>query len=233
MTNTLTLRFELKTPATFGRGGGLAGYVDQEVEHDQYGLPFLRGRALRGLLAEEMESLLFTLGVVRAKPQTDPQKQKWKEAADRLLGVSGEINESGILHVGDARLSDGLWRLLAWSVEQRRNSRVGDPRVHSASVLAALTAIRRQTAMTERGAPEPASLRSLRVVLPGLPFESLLTFDQAPEEEDLALLAATTLAWRRVGVSRNRGRGNVQAVLESPAKTRQYFETFQREVLGE
>ncbi|MBI1766356.1 MAG: hypothetical protein HYR56_33535 [Acidobacteria bacterium] len=225
MTKTLTLRFELQTPATFGRGGGLAGYVDQEVEHDQYGLPFLRGRALRGLLAEEIESLLDALG---------ERAELWRTTRNRLLGVSGAINGSGILHIGDARLSDGLWRLLAWSVEQRGNQRVGgDARVHASSVLAALTAIRRQTAMTERGAPESTSLRSLRVVLPGLPFESLLTFDQSPDEKDLALLAAATLAWRRVGASRNRGRGNVQAVIESPEKTRQYFETFQQEVLGQ
>lgn len=222
MTKTVTLRFELLTPATFGRGGGLAGSVDQEVEHDQYGLPFLRGRALRGLLAEEIESLLDVLG---------ERQQFWQETRNRLLGVSGAISENGILRVSDARLSEGLWRLLAWSVERRKDTRVGDPRVHPTTMLEALTSIRRQTAMTERGAPEPASLRSLRVVLPGLLFESTLTFDEEPDKKDLALLAAATLAWRRVGVSRNRGRGNVKAVLDSPEQTRQYFEVFQEEVL--
>ena len=40
------LKLTLQTDATFGRGDGIAVLVDVEVEHDQYGMPYLRGREL-------------------------------------------------------------------------------------------------------------------------------------------------------------------------------------------
>lgn len=211
----LTLRFELLSAATFGRGEGLAGLVDQEVEHDDYGLPYLRGRALRGLLAEEMEGLLAVL------PSADG---RWQASRDRLLGVTGRlIDESGILHIGDACLPENLRRLLVHSLaDQKKLTRL--------DILGTLTAIRRQTAMTERGAPESASLRALRVVLRGVTFESALQFASSPSTSDLALLTATVLAWRRAGSGRNRGRGRLRAWLEDEAWTKQHFDNFCREV---
>jgi len=37
----LSLKFMLKTDTTFGRGDGVAGLIDSEVQHDEFGLPFL------------------------------------------------------------------------------------------------------------------------------------------------------------------------------------------------
>jgi len=42
----LTLTLQLKSDATFGRGEGVAGWVDVEVQHDPYGLPFLGEHSL-------------------------------------------------------------------------------------------------------------------------------------------------------------------------------------------
>ena len=58
---TYLLRLTLDSDATFGRGDGLAGVVDAEVQHDDNGLPYLGGRALKGLLAEECANILFAL----------------------------------------------------------------------------------------------------------------------------------------------------------------------------
>ena len=58
----LALTIELLTDTTFGRGDGVAGLVDEEVEHDsQTGLPIIRGRTLKGLLVEECANLLYAL----------------------------------------------------------------------------------------------------------------------------------------------------------------------------
>ena len=54
----LILKFVLLSDACFSRGDGTAGEVDIEVEHDQYGLPYLNGRALKGLLHEEAAELV-------------------------------------------------------------------------------------------------------------------------------------------------------------------------------
>jgi hypothetical protein len=221
---TLMLKFKLLSVTTFGRGDGLPGQVDTEVEQDLYGLPFLRGRALRGLLAEEMESLLHALGVDRAQPQRDEKKKEWKDAGDRLLGVGGRMtDETGVMHVGDACLPDGVRRLVAVSMDERK--------LAPAEVLESLTAIRRQTAMTPFGAPEPASLRAMRVVLPGTLFEAQLTFDEPLQDFDKALLAATALAWRRAGAGRNRGRGSLRAWIQDDDWMRRHFDLFEQEVV--
>lgn len=216
------LHFELCSAATFGRGDGLPGLVDSEVEHDAYGFPFLRGRTLRGLLAEEMESLLYALG----------KQEEWKDTRNHLLGDEARLlDETGILHVGHAQLPEAVRQLIAAEVEAwREKERTGKnekPLFFTREVvLDSVTALRRQTAMTHLGAPEPASLRAQRVILRTTRFAAQLHFDEDPQPLELALLTATTLAWRRAGTGRNRGRGRLRAWLNDEAWTQARFAEF-------
>ena len=57
------LKIKLLSDSTFGRGDGVAGLIDQEVEHDSSGFPYLRGRTVKGLLREECDNLIVTLPV--------------------------------------------------------------------------------------------------------------------------------------------------------------------------
>jgi hypothetical protein len=57
----LWLDIRLLSDGAFGRGEGVAGLVDSEVEHEPSELPFIRGRVLKGLLVEECANLLFAL----------------------------------------------------------------------------------------------------------------------------------------------------------------------------
>jgi hypothetical protein len=191
------LRFRLLSDATFGRGEGLAGVVDQEADHDATGLPYLRGRALKGLLNEECANLLFALD----------QDPRWTQAAQRLWGGPGsEAADAAYLHVGDAQLPADLREAVEREVQARR--------LQPADVLESLTAIRRQTAVDEiSGAPEDGTLRAMRVVLREAVFEAPLTFTAPSEHDDRLLLAACVLALRRAGTGRNRGRGRLQASL--------------------
>lgn len=213
------LQFQLYSAATFGRGDGVAGLVDQEVEYDASGLPFLRGRALKGLLAEECANILFALEV-------QGRSAGWDTVAQRLFGSPGSTDaEIGLLRVGDGRLPEPLLTAVKAAVAQKD--------LRAEEVLASLTAIRRQTSMNEEGAPEKGSLRSTRVILPGTVFEAALEFGEPPDERTLGLLAACVLAWRRAGTGRNRGRGRLQAnLLESNGTEviQRCFRVFAREV---
>ena len=68
----MTLKITLKSATTFGRGDGVAGLVDREIEHDTNGFPFLRGRTLKGLLAESAENIVYALD--------SEEESKWKKA---------------------------------------------------------------------------------------------------------------------------------------------------------
>ncbi|MDW8233853.1 MAG: RAMP superfamily CRISPR-associated protein [Roseiflexaceae bacterium] len=216
---TYTLQFKLQSVATFGRGDGVAGLLDEEVEHDADGMPFLRGRTLKGLLAEECANLLYAL-------ELHGRAEKWRDRAYRVFGYPGStLKDTGLLRIGDARLPKPLRGALKAMIAS------GD--LSADEVFESLTAIRRQTSIDEHGAPEKGSLRSLRVILPGTIFEARLEFAETPDDQMLALVAACVLAWRRAGSGRNRGRGRLQAhLIDSYGAdiTERFFRVFAREV---
>src|SRR2546425_9814063 len=126
---TLTLRLELLSDTTFGRGDGVAGLVDQEVEHDpQTGLPLVRGRTLKGLLVEECSALLFALQL-----QKCAALPRLEATAAFLFGVAGStLADDARLRIGPALLPADLRRAVAADVHRN------DPR--PADALEARTA---------------------------------------------------------------------------------------------
>lgn len=202
----MQLQITLKTDATFGRGDGVAGLIDQEVEYDAAtGLPFIRGRILKGLLVEECANLLYALSLANPAAQ-----DRLQEAAPFLFGRPGSLEQTARMYIGNALLPESLRLAIVHELNVR------PPRWTPADVLESLTAIRRQTAVNaSTGAPDTGSLRSLRVVLRETVFLAPLDFDTAPTREALALLAACIKALHRGGTGRNRGRGRLEARLLS------------------
>lgn len=219
-----TLEMTLKSDTTFGRGDGVAGLIDVEIEHDEVGLPFLRGRALKGLLVEECANLLFAFekqGVVNL--------DEWHEAAKFLFGKSGSsLDDDAKMFVGDCKLPDDLHDAIAKAIADKTIKE--ENRVKVEEVLNSLTAIRRQTAMSEKGSPKENSLRSVRVVIRENTFTSNLSFSETPNEEALALLSFCAKGLRRVGLGRNRGRGKVCVRFLEGGNETDYFDKFPTKV---
>lgn len=193
------LKITLLSDTTFGRGDGVAGLIDQEVEHDAYGFPYLRGRTLKGLLSEESDNLISVLPA--------DIDSYWENLTCNLFGVPGSSLQSmGIMHVGDACLPEDLITAVAWQIDNKE--------LTNNEILESLTTIRRQTAINSQiGVAEKGSLRSFRVVIRQLEFHADLIFETQPSHEILSLLSASILALRRVGSGRNRGRGHVKCTL--------------------
>lgn len=208
------LRIKLLSDASIGRGDGVAGLVDREVEHDPYGFPYLRGRTLKGLLSEECDNLIAVLS---------HHQEEWKRVAARLFGNPGSTHHTmGIVRVGDACLPEDLRQAVAWQIE--------DETLTKTEILDSLTTIRRQTAIdAQKGVAEDKSLRSHRVILRELCFQADLMFERVPDAKTLSLLAVGALALRRLGSGRNRGLGHVFCTLcdtEGNDVTRRYAEDF-------
>ena len=201
------IKITLKSAATFGSGSGIPGLVDREIEHDAQGFPFVRGKTLKGLLAESAENVVFALEKIANK--TD-----WRTAKNDLFGTGGRgMDERGSLHIGDAQLPADL-----------RAAAQGWPKE---DVLYSLTGIRRQTAINEDGGPDHATLRSMRVLLPGVELEAPITFDKPLTPEQLHLLTAAALDLRRAGTGRNRGRGWLKAELLGDKDMKALFTDFE------
>lgn len=215
MTIELTLKIKLLSDTTFGRGDGVVGLVDAEVEHDvSTGLPIIRGRTLKGLLVEACADILYALG----------NPEDLTEAAGWLFGVGGSnLDSQSHMRVGRAELPSDL---VAYVKEQP---------FKPTQILESLTSIRRQTAVDESkfGVPQEGSLRSARVVLRGLEFSAPLHFDAKPEEKHLALLAACAANLKRGGSGRNRGRGRLEVRLEGDAKSQdELLKQFEAQIGG-
>jgi CRISPR/Cas system CSM-associated protein Csm3 (group 7 of RAMP superfamily) len=202
------LKMKLLSDATFGRGDGVAGLVDQEVEHDSYGFPYLRGRTLKGLLSEECDNLIAVLSPHNVR-------KRWESVACNLFGKPGSTLEtSSQMQVGDACLPEDLRQAVAYQLKRRDN------KLMRVDILESLTAIRRQTAInSQTGVADETSLRSARVVLRELEFTANLSFEVQPDRCTLTLLSVGILALRRVGSSRNRGLGHIQCQLFDPENT--------------
>lgn len=199
------LKIKLLSDTTFGRGDGVAGLVDQELEHDSSGFPYLRGRTLKGLLSEESDNLIAVLPV--------EIRHNWENFACILFGTPGSVQGTiASMHVGDACLPDDLREAVTFQIKKKTLTKT--------EVLDSLTTIRRQTAInSETGIAEKGSLRSFRVVIRELEFKADLVFETQPSQELLSVLAVGTLALRRIGSGRNRGRGYVQCTLHDDSGT--------------
>lgn len=228
----MQLHMLLKSDATFGRGDGVVGLVDEEVEHDEYGLPYLRGRTLKGLLVEECANILFTLEQVHLPTA---KQQEIEEAAQYLFGRGGStLADDAMVQFGAARLPDDLRNTLITDVTAYEQSR-GTRGLSPTDILESLTAIRRQTAIdVQTDAPNKGSLRSIRIILRETIFVAEITLDNSKsksqqQEIALALLAACVLGLRRAGTGRNRGRGRLTLSLcdaQGQDVTSRHFQRF-------
>ena len=194
---TYKLTIRLLSETTFGRGDGLAGEVDQEIVHDQYGFPFLRGRTLKGALSEECDGIVEML----------PPNPRWGKALHNLFGTAGSIlTTQAHWHYGDATLPEPLRKAVA---AQQYNKQLT-----ATEVLDSLTTIRQQTAIhAKSGTPDEGSLRAARVLIRELVFTSRLTTWVKPSPEELMILAAGCRALRHLGAARTRGRGHIRCAL--------------------
>ena len=240
MSEKFWLKFTLESDAAFGRGDGLAGIVNAEIKHDAYGLPYLGGKTLKGLLVAECAEILFAL----AQSET-PSLQKWEEAAQYLFGLPGSgTSEQARLRLGDACLAEDFrkvviqeYRLLNEIADAKKREREWG--LKQTAYLNAFTAIRQQTAVDPQSdAPLKNSLRSMRVVLRKTHFAAGMTVPKPLKNLDekyvYGLLAACVKSFRRAGNSRSRGLGKLSASIwdeKNQDITSDWFKLFKTEVL--
>lgn len=203
------LQIELLSDGTFSRGEGVAGVVDIEVERDEFGMPFIGGKTVRGLLRDSWLSM----------SQHFPELAG---AAAHVLGRSQALDESCRLRIGDAVLPAAIAAVV------RRAAKRDEHPLAPGAILDGFTSIRHQTAENrETGAPDVTTLRSSRVVLRGFVFEASLSWldDYQPTPVDVQLLAMCALATRHGGLLRNRGRGHIHMTLDGEIeRTRKHAE---------
>jgi hypothetical protein len=214
------LKIKLLSDTAFGRGDGVAGVVDNEIEHDvTTGLPIIKGRTVKGLVVEACANILFGLSKF-----SNTAHDLFAEAASDMFGLPGsDLDSDGWLHFGPATLPADL----VLRIKQHGFSRQ--------EILNVFTDIRRQTASDPtRDTPLDSTLRATRGVVREMIFHAPVSSIASLGDVHQALLAACANTVRLAGHNRTRGLGWLQVTLEDAGNADYValFETMVQEAIS-
>lgn len=183
------VKIELLSETILGSGESVAGYIDLDVLHDELGLPFLKGKTLKGRLREEAEN------IVRLQSKVFNEDQ-----VNKLFGIN-DSEEETILALSDCTVSDNVKKALKCSG------------LDANEVLNSLTDIRSFTAIDDDGIAKDGSLRQIRVINKRLKLTSKVNFRDEISNDDLTLFGLSVLSLNHIGLMCSRGKGKVKCTL--------------------
>lgn len=183
------IKMELLSETILGSGESVAGYIDLDVLHDELGLPYFKGKTLKGRLREEAEN------IVRLQSDVFTQEQ-----LNKLFGkIDNEQDTS--LALSDCTVSNNIRKAIKAS------------NLSSNDILNSLTDVRSFTAIDKDGIAKEGSLRQIRVINKGLKINSEVKFRNEIDNDELTLFGLSVLALRYIGLMCSRGKGNVKCTL--------------------
>ncbi|MBQ1735162.1 MAG: hypothetical protein II038_09800 [Lachnospiraceae bacterium] len=211
------IEIELLSDLCVGSGYSYAGIVDNDVCYDEYGIPYIPARRIKGCMREALESLLYA-----KYPDS-----KYLNLSERLFGRTGESDyeekctcANQKVRVGKVRVGNACIKNYDEITEGLRNvykagEKYGNYAISTQDVLEKYTHILGQTKMKD-GVTVDKSLRYTRVInksLPGMDgnakFYAEIEFNKADE----AVIEDILKSVRHIGLKRNRGFGNVRCKL--------------------
>jgi len=198
----MILKMKLCSDAAPGSGEGLAGIIDRDVAFDEYGIPIIPAKRIKGILRESARDLHDT-GLLQIK-------------TDDLFGIPGsregcafKISNGFTLHHDDiARLMEHID-----SIESLKPLR---SLFNRNNILSFFTYLRNRTAIDrDTGAAMKDTLRFCRVLRRDLIFN----FNVECLKEHEGTLRDIAKVTRTFGGSRTRGLGQIKIELEDETAT--------------
>ena len=185
-------------------GSGVGNGSSQDIisSYDDFGLPIIYGRRLKGLLRDNAE-FMANFGYIE------------KNLVDRVFGTA---SSPGIIRVGNAQIADAeeIKSELSDKIEGISEDTDLNKIINSGNIEEVFTATRTATAINDEGIAEDKQLRSFGVVPKGVKFYSEIEIDVDTNNcDEFRLLKDTCKSLRGIGLNRNRGLGRVECFLET------------------
>jgi len=190
----MQLLLELLSDTCISSGESIAGIIDVEVEFDEYGIPFIPAKRIKGILREAAEDINLICD------------DKYSEYIDNIFGRPGECIPGNII-LENGRLED--YEVISDMIKRGQKSKEYGILFNEEFVKDNFTYIRSQTSIDEGGAAKENSLRNIRVLKKGLKF----LFDLDIEREYIQFLSEVCKMVRHIGLNRTRGLGEVRLSL--------------------
>jgi len=195
----LTLKIKTRSEVLVGSGEGWGATIDSDIVFDEYGLPYLPAKRIKGVLRES------AVEVAEMFSGIDPCLEKKVES---LFSIDkrGERDFSPVCFDNlylEEHEKNRKW--LQWAMME------GYPSLISKDmILKTFTNIRQQTAIDKDGIADDNSLRTIRVLKRDISFSGAVQVEDGFELDPLCLAASNL---RYIGTSRNRGFGHIHCEL--------------------
>lgn len=189
----MRLKITLESDLCIYSGETYNSLVDQDVVFDDYGIPYIPAKRLKGCIREAFLEMT-DLGVFDTSEYQD------------LFGKEGKSNSK--FSLGNAYMEN--YDEMIEDIRGIEDSVIGSPQ----RVLDQFSYVRTQTALNENGSADDKSLRTMRVVKKGLIFYSDLFVDESVKIDTKNHLIDAIEMVKHIGLSRTRGLGLVKIQTE-------------------
>ena len=198
----MKIEMELLSDAIPGSGEGIAGIIDGDITYNEFGIPHIPAKRIKGILRESARDLQDA-GLLNA------------DQIDRIFGVSGQEKGTELKladgHVPDyENLRDFLKTITRGATYKKLASLFNQE-----AVLDYYCYTRSQTTINKNGVAQKDSLRTFRILKKKLKFYFNVVCPDGCEEDLENILKVT----RAFGTSRTRGTGEIKLQIrdkESP-----------------
>ena len=195
------IEIELLSESIFGSGESESNGVDVEILKDEIGVPYFKGKTLKGKLREEAEVLknyFSNLGF-----------GEYETIFSKLFGKEGDYNNE-TLKFSSCKISKNIHNSLSSGIKENKFTK--------SDVLNSLTEVRSFTRIDKNGVAKDGSLRQARVIKKGLKLYCEVTSLKDLTSKEKILLASAVAALRNLGTMESRGKGLVKCRLLNGSK---------------
>ncbi|HRV03231.1 MAG TPA: RAMP superfamily CRISPR-associated protein, partial [Mesotoga sp.] len=193
------MRFEMKTLSytAIGSGEG-AGIIDTELVAHADGLPYIPAKRIKGVLLESATEVTEMLGIER-------------DRVESLFGVTG--TSKGKVWIGNLEVKN--YEEISRELKYFKSNKLFKGLTNKEKILSHFSDTRQNTSIDlETEIAMEHTLRTFRVLKPGIVFEAAIEVNSPLTEAEKALLYLACLNVRRIGLKRNRGFGKVKAAIK-------------------
>lgn len=189
----LTFKITTISEVLTGSGEGWGATIDTDIVFDEYGLPYIPAKRIKGCLRESAMEMAEMFKV---------SDSCFERKVEILFGKRGDQDPAPIcfnnLYLENYE-ANKAW--LQWAMEKYPSFISRD------MVLNTFNNIRQQTAIDDKGIADDKSLRTIRVLKRNIAFSGSVQILDNKVEIDLFCLAVCNL--RYIGTKRNRGFGHI------------------------
>jgi CRISPR-associated protein Csx10 len=187
---TYLVKILVESPLLPGSGSGTA-LIDTDVVYHKTGFPYLPAKRLRGLLRESLMEVL---------------EMKGEASQSKVDELFGNDDQEGKIQMGNAYLPN-------WSDIKRQLPRLkfNEEYINREDIINYFCFDISRTAIDNEGVADDHTLRTFRVIKPGVEFQCELTLPDLGLQD---VMDFAVLNLRRMGIGRNRGFGKVKCSMD-------------------